>query len=204
MPNLIYHLTKNDREDLFDSLNYMKVSEIKNFCHSHSIPISGKKGALIERIKQFLNTGKISQPTLLPGISKAKKEKKYPLNPNTLILHGSYRNDLKTRTFFQKIIGPHFHFTAFGQDWIASRWQKGNPPTYGQFAKAWQNEFLHRKTIEANPKKEWAYLNFMKRFLKEHPQSTRNDIAKAWEKTRSEKVRKAKNILDEINSLKNR
>src|SRR5579872_5985128 len=103
MPNLIKHLTKNEREDLFDALNYMKMSEIKNFCHNHEIPITGKKGALIERIKQFLSTGKIIKPTALPEISKAKKGKKYPLLPNVLILHGSYKNDLKTRTFFKKL-----------------------------------------------------------------------------------------------------
>ncbi len=198
MADLIKHLTKKQKEEFFDALNYMKMDEIKEFCHKHSIPVSGKKGAILERIKHFLVTGKILQPKELPEISKAKSGKKYPLHAETPILSGSYKNDTATRNFLKKIIGDHFHFTAFGQDWILERWQKGKPPTYLEFANFWQKEYLKRKNSEANPKQEWAYLNFMRRFQKEFPEATKQDIAKKWEKRRKEEVEKAQLILSKI------
>jgi len=100
--------------------------------------------------------------------------------------------------FFKKLIGQHFHFTAFGQDWILSRWREGNPPTYSEFAKFWQEEYLRREKSEANPKKEWAYLNFIRQFHKEYPDASKQDITKEWERKRKEKFKQAKSILDRI------
>lgn len=198
MPNLIKHLTGEEKNNLFDALNYMKMKEIKNFCKNHVIPTKGQKGEILKRIKHFLTTGDILLPLVMPEKSKSKKGVQYPLHPDTHILYGAYKNDLKTRTFFKKLIGDHFHFTAFGQDWIADRWQKGRPPTYAEFAKAWQNEYLKRAKSEANPKQEWAYLNFVRRFQKENPGASKTDVAKGWEKTRKQQVKRAKLILDKI------
>lgn len=198
MTNLLKHLTKKEKETLFDALNYLKMAEIKTFCQKHSIPVSGKKGEILDRIKQYLMTGKIKLPTKIPEISKAKSEKIYPLASDTKILKGSYKNDTLTRNFFKNIIGEHFHFTSFGQDWILKQWQAGKPPTYAQFAKFWQKEYVLRKNSEANPKKEWAYLNFVKRFQKEHPKLQKTDALKAWEKIRKEQAKKALLILNAI------
>ena len=198
MANVLKNFSKKEKEVLFNALNYMKIEEIKNFCKKHAIPAQGKKGETLKRIKHFLTTGNILLPLAIPEKSKSKKGTRYSLQPDTHILYGSYKNDLKTRTFFKKIIGDHFHFTAFGQDWIADRWQKGRPPTYAEFAKAWQKEYLRRKKSDANPKKEWAYLNFVRRFQKESPGASKADIAKSWNKIRKEQVSKAKLILDKI------
>ncbi len=198
MPNLIKHLTSKQKNELFDALNYMKIGEIKKFCNKHAISIQGKKGEILNRVKHFLTTGNILLPRAMPEISKAKKNNSYPLKSNTLILHGAYKNDLATRSFFKKLVGEHFHFTSFGQDWIAERWQQGKPPTYAEFANAWQKEYLNRKKSEANPKQEWAYLNFMRRFQKENPNASKKDISKMWEKTRKQQVAKAKLVLDKI------
>jgi hypothetical protein len=100
--------------------------------------------------------------------------------------------------FFKNLIGKHFHFTAAGQDWINDRWQKGKPPTYAEFAKFWQAHYEKSLKTAANPRKEWAYLNFMQRFQKEHPQASRVEMTQAWNKTRSELAAKAKTVLDKI------
>lgn len=42
--NHLQHLTKAQREELFDALNYMNMAEIKRFCIKHSIVQNGKKG----------------------------------------------------------------------------------------------------------------------------------------------------------------
>lgn len=198
MTNFLKHLSKREKEDIFDALNYLQMSEIKEFCHKHSISVSGKKGEILDRVKHFLTTGKIISPSSLPEISKAKRENSYPLLPKTRILKGSYKNDLSTRQFLKKLVGDYFHFTSFGQDWILNRWREGKPPTYAEFAKFWQKEYMIRKKSEANPKKEWAYLNFIKQFQKKNPQALKKDISKAWEKTRTEKAKQVMNLLNRV------
>lgn len=198
MANLLKHISKKAKDNLFEALNYMKMTEIKEFCHKHSIPSSGKKGEILERIKQYLTTGQILLPKPIPDSSKAKAGKLYVLAGNAKILKGAYKNDLATRKFFKKMIGEHFHFTSYGQDWILKHWLAGKPPAYAQFAKYWQKEYLLRKKSDANPKKEWAYLNFIKKFKKNYPSAKKNEIAIKWEQARKEYVSIAKKILDQI------
>lgn len=195
---LLANFTKAQQKELFDSLYYMNMGEIKSFCKTHNIPLKEKKGPIIERIKHYLLTGEILSPKAMPSISKADVKKEYPLKPNTLILYGAYKNDLKTRKFFQALIGKHFHFTAFGQDWIMHCWMRGKPPTYAEFAKMWQQEFTHRQNTEANPRQEWAYLNFMQRFQKAKLNASRKEMGAAWKKTRAEQAAKALAFLNKI------
>lgn len=195
MANLLKHLNKQEKDDLFDAFNYMNMSEIKELCKRYSISASGKKGEILDRLKYFLTTGKILLPEILPEISIAKPGKIYPIAPNTKILKGAYKNNSETRSFFKKLIGENFHFTSFGQDWILKCWQEGRPPTYAKFAKFWQKEYSFRKKSEANPKNEWAYLTFIKKNQKENPKASKRTISKAWEQIRIERVKKAKSML---------
>jgi hypothetical protein len=195
---VLKNISKEWQNELFDSLYYMNISELKNFCNTRNIPFVGKKGSIIKRIKHYLLTGKILHPKKMPSISKAKPNTSYLLKPETRILHGSYKNDLKTRKFFQTLIGKHFHFTAFGQDWIMTRWMQGKPPTYAQFVKMWQQEYKRRQNIDAKPRQEWAYLNFMQRFTKENPNASRKAMTVAWKKTRAERVETVLIFLNDI------
>lgn len=199
--NLIGHLSKKEKDNFFEALYYMKMAELKSFCQKHAIPLQGKKGEILSRLKNYLLTGKINQPKSLPDISKAKPKKLYPLAINTKILKGAYKNDLTTRNFFKKLIGEHFHFTSFGQDWILNRWREGKPPTYGQFAKYWQKEFLQRQNSEVNPKQEWAYLNFIRQYKKQTPHLSKRNISLAWKKTQQTKAKIAEAILSKITRL---
>ncbi len=196
--NFLKDLSEIQKAGLFEALYYMNMSEIKNFCYSHKISISGKKGEILDRIKHYRITGEILQPKKIPAISKAKDSTQYPLTPETLILFGSYTNDLMTRNFFKSLIGEHFHFTAFGQDWIMKRWQQGKPPTYGEFAKVWQKEYLKRKKSKANPKKEWAYLNYLQRFVAQYPDASKKEFGAAWKKERNKQAEKAIQLLNSI------
>jgi hypothetical protein len=202
--NHLQHLTKVQIDEFFDALNFMNMEEIKHFCNKHGISISGKKGHILDRLKHYLITGEILHPKKIPPISKAKVGEIYLLKPNVLILKGAYKNDFQTRRFFKKLVGEHFHFTAFGQDWISKRWEQGKPPTYNEFAKAWQKEYLKRKKIKANPKKEWAYLNFMQQFLANYPNALKKELAIAWEEERNKQAKKAMKILNKIKISRNK
>lgn len=185
-------------KELFDALHYMNMKELRAFCKSQSIPSTEKKAALIEKIMHFVKTGKILPVKEFPANAFAKKGTPYPLEPRTKILHGSFKNDLKTRNFFKKLIGNHFHFTAFGIDWIEERWFAGNPPTYQEFATMWQREYERRKKTKAQPKKEWALLNFMQRYQEEHANASKQEVMSAWKKEREKQAKRAQELLKKL------
>jgi len=141
---MMYRLDTNQQQKLNCALFYLKVKELKNLCQRYSIEPHGEKIDLIKNIYQFVTTGKPTIAPVIPNISKAKKNILYSLNLETLILYGNFKNDLKTRIFFKSLIGNHFHYTAFGIDWIKKNWFAGTPPTYGEFAIYWQKEHTHR------------------------------------------------------------
>lgn len=117
-------------------------SELQNYeVKIKNLSTKGSKPQLIKKIFYFFETGKKLEEQKIPLISKIQKGAVPSLHPNSLMLHGAYKNDLKTRLFFKKIIGEHFHFTAFGIDWLKRRWLEGRPPTYQEFAEMWAFEF---------------------------------------------------------------
>lgn len=155
-------VTSDQFTNLQKSLLYLNISELKACCNSLKIPESSTKLLLINRILQYLKDGTLIKVSTIPIASRAQKNKKYPLQPDTSMVKGAYKNDLKTRLFFKKLIGNYFHFTAFGIDWLNQRWIGGNPPTYQEFATMWQQEYEKRKKEKVGPKQEWHILILFK------------------------------------------
>lgn len=184
-----------DFTQLWCSLYYLHVSELKNYCEEFDLSVKGKKITLISRIVHFLKTGERIDLPEYPSISVAKTKKNKELRPDAFMLKGAYKNDLKTRVFFKSLIGEHFHFTAFGIDWLEERWMQANPPTYQEFADMWQNEYALRKTKGSIPKEEWAYINFVKRYLINHPQASREEILMQWEIERNKHMDEIRKIF---------
>lgn len=169
---------------LHHSLLFLHVEELRELATQLNIPARGKKIILITRIIHFLTTGEIITQPPYPKFSCPQRGSVYPLVPTTLMLKGAYKNDLETRLFFKKLIGEHFHFTAFGIDWLEEQWRAGNPPTYEAFARMWQDEYKRRKVNPAAPKEEWAYINFTQRYLVDNPDATPQAIRAAWKQER--------------------
>ena len=175
---------KKVRDALYESLHFLHVGELKALCCRLDLSEKGPKVRLIERIMIFVTQGCRQDEPVIPRVSCIQKGKEYPLARTTLILKGSYKNDLKTRLFFKSIIGDHFHFTAFGIDWINARWFAGNPPTYQEFADMWITESEKRVLEGSVPKKEWAYINFTQKFIAQVPKASRHELLHAWETER--------------------
>ena len=97
-------LKSQEITQLKKSLIYLKMKELQNICIQLNIPKQGKKLLLIDSIIQYLETGTIKKNPVIPKVSYAQKNKIYPLDPNTLIVKGAYKNDLKTRNFFKQLI----------------------------------------------------------------------------------------------------
>jgi len=188
-------LNIDQQKELFPALLYLNMRELKNMSLHFRLPIQNEKIKLIESIELYLTTGKITTQQQIPTASKAKPKTVYPLAPETIILKGSFTNDLKTRIFLKSLIGNHFHYTAYGIDWIKEQWVQGTPPTYAQFATYWQQEYQKRQITKAPMKVEWAYLNFLDRYQKQHPTASKSQAIGAWKIERAVQVEKIKKIL---------
>jgi hypothetical protein len=179
---------------LKESLHYLHVHELRGLCTKLSLSTKGKKVNLIFRIIKFVETGeKLILPSY-PSISCVKRNTAQELSLNSLILKGAYKNDLKTRMFFKELIGSHFHFTAFGIDWLENRWMAGDPPTFQEFAQMWQSEYIARKKAPAVPKAEWAYINFVQKYIEDNPDTTKEAILRNWNTKRHQH----KNYVDKF------
>jgi hypothetical protein len=188
-------LDEQEQLQLFQALHYMKMAELKQSCSLLSIPDVGKKSELINRIMQYVQKGIILETPPIPAQSKSAHHPPQPLHPGALMLYGSYKNDAQTRAFFKTVVGPHFHFTAFGIDWLAHRWQEGDPPTYQEFARYWQEEYTRRKQDTPEPKKEWAYIRFLQRMQQENPHYPKGDLLSAWKKLQAAQAQQAYILL---------
>lgn len=174
---------------LEEALSYLHVSELKTLLEA--LCLSSKafnKNELIARLLHYAVTGQELAPLKIPKVCCAQKGVVYPLQANTLMMYGSYKNDAKTREFFKQLIGPHFHFTAQGIDWLRERWLAGNSPTYEEFAQEWDAEYQRNKIEKRLPKQEWAYIRFVQEYLKINALASKDDINAAWELKRQEQV----------------
>lgn len=101
-------LSPKELSVLHDALHFMKMSELKRSCQILLLTYKGKKALLINRILTFIQSGRIVAIPQIPAKSKAKNYPIQPLSPTGRMLYGAYKNDLKTREFFKKLIGSYF------------------------------------------------------------------------------------------------
>lgn len=188
-------LSLKEQESLIDALHYLKMPELKRACHLFQLPLGGKKGALIDCISRFIASGRITKAPEFPRKSLAEYHPKQPLKKESLMLFGGFKNNEITRNFFKKLIGPQFHFTAFGVDWLAKRWHAGNPPTYQEYADFWQAETARRKSKKATPKKEWRFIGFLQEMHEKNPELSKQQLQKEWKKIQQQKAKDAGMLL---------
>jgi len=191
-------LNSEECEALQKSLYVLHVNELKHLCTKLSLCEKGKKLDLILRIRHFAETGKKGVRPKFPKAACGEKGQKIEIAVDSLMLRGVYKNDLKNRLFFKGLIGDHFHFTAFGIDWLNKRWMDGDPPTYGEFAYMWETEWARRKRCFVPPKEEWAYINFVQNYDSQHPNASRTHMMQAWARERDRHVKRVESLLERV------
>lgn len=183
------NLSRKEQIDLKEALSHLHVHELEQQLELLHLSTKGfNKKELIDRLMHYVCTGKELPPLEIPAASKATPGKVYPLAPDTLILHGAYKNDAQTRDFFKSLIGEHFHFTTYGIDWLRERWLEEDPPTYAEFAEYWQDDYEDRTLNKRAPKQEWAYNRFTQEFMKANPKTSKAEFLAAWEEKRKQYV----------------
>jgi hypothetical protein len=183
-----YIMTSHEQKTFLNALNYLTTTELERCCSILALPTTGTRDQVIARIYRRVLTPPQSTHIMLPQTALAKPGSSYPLRKETLILKGSFKTNAATKNFLQKLAGPEFSFTPFGQDWISSQWQKGTPPTYEAFARYWKQEYAKRKELKEAPREEWAYETFKQQFSLKYPDATNQELAHAWDTLRKKQV----------------
>ena len=175
------------RPQLTPSLNcetfkdyYYKKSELVTFCRQNNLAQNGLKQILTERIYIFLSTGK---KTFSKTKSCTFRDSDLPLQKTTYVKN--YVNNLKTRQFFKKHIGSHFHFTVHLMSFIKKN--AGKKLTYEDLIKEWKREHIRKK--DPNHKrpisKSCEYNQFFRDFFSKEKDRSRKDAIQAWYQVRS-------------------
>ncbi len=191
-------LTADQLQELYTALHYCSMGELKNFCHQFNSDSNGTKKKLIMRLYNKA-CGKLPENEVpIPAASRPVKGVSYPVRPETLMVYGVYKHSHEQRALFKQLVGDHFHFTAFGVDYLKERWRLGMPPTYQEFADFWQEEYSKRILEPVEPKEEWAYIRFVQRYLEQHPDAVRTTVTAAWKEFRIQQVVVVQKLLHKV------
>jgi len=176
-PNLNKEISIKDFKDF-----YWLKSELISFCREIGLSSSGGKIEIANRISKYLETGKITKKatTKKPKLPKATQ----PITNGTVI-GIEYRTYKEKKEFLKSVIGNQFHFTINLLDYFKKNTGKR---TYGDLIKEWYKEQELKK--DPNFAKEIApqfeYNTYIRDFMKNNPNKTRNDAIKYW------KIKKSK------------
>lgn len=154
----------------FRDFYYLK-DELVDFCRKNSLPTSGGKLEITERIAHFLDTGKIlSAP-------KPKKKATVILNlcEDTKI-EPNFVCSEKHRAFFKEHIGNSFSFNVAFQKWL-----KGNAgKTYSDAISAYFQIIEEKKKGETVIDKQFEYNTYTRDFFADNKGKSLEEAIKCW------------------------
>jgi hypothetical protein len=201
MPSLISNLTKTERQNLLEDLNYLNTREIKGFCRRHSIPYSiwietangsykktsddDRKGVILNRIRHYLRTGHILGATSFPASVVCLDGPAIGIKATDRLHYGQYhKNGNAMVGFLKTLTNGQFESGAIARILAREFWSKGVAPTYKEYAAAWMSARENHK----RPNSEWAFLS---------DRADRKDTAN-WKRLREEKATQVLKILDHL------
>src|SRR3984885_7040242 len=154
MASLISSLSKTEQQQLLDDLNYLNMGEIKTFCKKHSIPYSiwietadrgrvrtnedDRKGVILNRIRQFLKTGTVSDATCFPASVVCFDALPKSIKPTDRLFYGQYNPKCeRMMRLLEQLTDGKFEHGAIARILAREFWSRGTAPTYQEFAAAW-------------------------------------------------------------------
>jgi len=176
-PDLNKEININDFKDY-----YWLKSELMIFCREVGISSSGGKIEIANRIAEYLETGKVTKKA---ATKKTKLPKATQPITNETIIGIEYRTYKEKKEFLKSAIGNHFHFTIHLLDYFKKNTGKR---TYGDLVKEW----YHEQELQKDPNfvkeiaPQFEYNTYIRDFMKDNPNKTRNDAIKYW------KIKKSK------------
>jgi hypothetical protein len=198
---LISKLSRTEQRELLADLNYLNLGEIKTFCKKHDIPYAiwiethdrgrlktrdeDRKGVILDRVRQLLQTGTIPAPTCFPASVVCFDEPPKTIKATDRLFYGQYDPRREGMvSLLERLTGGKFKHGALARILAREFWSQGIAPTYQEFASAW----LRAQAEHTRPNPEWAFL------------SDRSDGKETanWRQSRARKAKKALSLLDRL------
>ena len=162
-------LTRNLAPDEF-AQHYFLKEELKDFCRTEGLRVSGSKGDLERRIIHYLETGEeLSEP-------KAKRKSHTVLDEITLdsTLGEDFRCSEDKRAFFEMHLGRGFKFKVSFQKWL-----KANPEkTYGDAIGAYREIISSGEKTEIG--RQFEYNRYIRDFFEDNDGRSLDDAIRCW------------------------
>lgn len=165
-PILDKHLDSKTFRDFY----YLK-EELVKFCRQYSLPTSGGKIEITDRIACFLDTGEIL------AVSSAKKKATVisDIYEDTKIEFEFVCSE-KHRAFFKEHIGNSFSFNVAFQKWLKSNAGK----TYKEAITAYYHILEEKKMGKTNIDKQFEYNTYTRDFFADNKGKSLTEAIKCW------------------------
>ena len=204
MPNLLSQLTKGERAQLLEELNYMNLEEIRGFCSARGIPYkvmaehpngtvkatndTDRKPILLTRVRRYLTTGDVGRPTLIPAKIVRVEDPPAQLRPLDRLYYRWYarKHEGVMRLLHELTVG-RFQNGAVARVLAMEFWTRGEAPTFQEFARSWTKAKAEEHRL-LTP--EYAYLTDRK-----HQRAGSN-----WKALRRAKAKSALRTLAHLDS----
>ena len=202
MPNLLSQLSKDERARLLEELNYMNLGEIRGFCSKRGIPWkilaeypngkvmatkdTDRKPIVLARIRDYLSTGKVGRPTLIPA--KIVRDDLPPARPgpqDRLYYRWYSKEHTGILRSLRELTAGRFRDGAVARVVAMDFWMRGEAPTLADFARAWTTANANRHQLLTA---EYAYLTDL-----QHKQAGSD-----WKNRRKAKAKSALQTLARI------
>ena len=159
----------------FRNYYYLK-EELVDFCRKNSLPTSGGKEEITERIACFLDNGKVLKP-----ISRARKVVDVgEISEDTTIESGFVCSE-KHRAFFKEKIGKSFSFNVMFQRWL----KENSGKTYKDAIEAYFQILEEKKSIRTKIDKQFEYNTYIRDFFDDNKGRSLEEAINCWKYKKS-------------------
>jgi len=175
------NLTVSLNPELFKNC-YWDKKELVSFCSANGLSTIGGKADLVNRIEYFLHTGQKLASIKIKRIDRRDSDNK--ITKDTLVVN--YKNDAKTRNFFEKEIGTHFRFNSYLRQ-FAKNSNKDSNLTYGDLIQGWikTEEQKQNSSYKSTIDKQFEFNQFQRDFYAKEKGKNRKELVAAWQLVRS-------------------
>jgi hypothetical protein len=199
--SLLAELSQNEQQELLSDLNYLNMTEIKSFCKRYSIPFriafeaesgrraatgeNDRKGVILKRIRHFLSTGFVPEPTCFPAaVVRFAPLPDRPTKDDRLF-YGQYdKANPAMVSLLRKLTAGKFRNGAIARILAREFWSRGEAPTFAKYAAAW----VEASEQHTKPNPEWAFLS---------DRASGTNVGD-WKKLRAKKAAKVLEIIERM------
>ena len=159
----------------FRNYYYLK-EELVDFCRKNSLPTSGGKEEITERIACFLDNGKVLKP-----ISRARKVVDVGEISEDTIIESGFVCSEKHRAFFKEKIGKSFSFNVMFQRWL----KENSGKTYKDAIEAYFQILEEKKSIRTKIDKQFEYNTYIRDFFDDNKGRSLEETINCWKYKKS-------------------